>query len=110
MEIRECRDEIADPNEEVGYSVVAEDTGEYLTSDIDQAAYLRLNGVALKGTLRRTFRSRGRTKSKIFLVFNREEAMEHVTDWFSEEADGFRQFKTYYRELMGLINDEKDNQ
>lgn len=102
--------EITDPQKIVGFSVFATKDQRLATSDIDLAAFLYMQGIKFCGTLTRKFRSRGREKIKIFLVFPMGEDLDNALDRWDDNEDGgkFRSFRYIHRHLMGIINDTKD--
>lgn len=109
MDSVQSLNELVDPGKIVGFCAVSVLEGRFATSDIDLAAYLRLCGCDLSGTIRREFPSRGRTKVKVFLVFEWAQAEQFVKVWFQGGLNSYRTYITHHRELMGLINDTKDS-
>lgn len=112
MDISELEElkEVMDPQKVVGFNVFATKDQKLATSDIDLAAFLSMQGVKFCGTLTRKFRSRGREKTKIFLVFPMGEDLDNaLSEWDDNEVGGqFRSFRYIHRHLMGIINDTKD--
>lgn len=102
--------EIQDPENVVGFSIFARKDQKLATSDVDLAAFLRLCGVPFCGTLTRRFKSRGREKVKVFLVFPMGEELDAaLIEWDDEGVGGsYRRFRYLHRSLMGVINDTKD--
>lgn len=102
-------EDLTDPKQFVGYSMLAEDGKYFVTSDADLAAYLCSSGHPLKGTFKREFKSRGRNKIKIIMCFiNSEEIQKSIQEWEAYEGQLIRRYKAEYRRLIDIINVRKD--
>lgn len=101
-------DVIADPTAVVGFTTHIEDGDYVATSDIDLSSFLWSKGIQPSGIKVRTFRSKTKTKNKIFLVFDNNEALQNAyKEWMGDEGSLIRKFKSSYKHLMIGINDLK---
>lgn len=99
---------LVDPKQFVGYSMLVEDGKYFVTSDIDLAAYLCFSGIQLKGTHRREFMSHGRKRVKVMMCFmNTEELWRAVQDWEGIEGRLIRGYKGEYKRLIDIVNVRK---
>lgn len=102
-------EDLVDPDQFVGYSMLAEDGKYFVTSDIDLASYLCFAGHPLKGTFKREFTSRGKKRIKIIMGFeNNEDLWKSITEWEGYEGRIVRGYKTEYRRLIDIVNVRKD--
>ena len=100
-----------------GFNLFFRENHQFATSDIHVAAYLQSRGIRCDGTVIHNFSVRGRTKSKVYMVFNHNPCTKELAEriqtlikdgWGGPEGQNLRLFLAESQDLKKMVNDSID--